>query len=334
MKCANCLQIIKEGEEIVYCTNSNQPLHKECANPCVECGKPLSDVESLANKFKCKNCTKDNVVQIESVRRSYIENYKTCPYMFKKLAIDKVEVPNNPYAENGIILHDIFDKASNDKSITKEMMVKEYTDEYAKIENFKEYQIKKNLPKTLYEKGLICIDNFIKYNNSAPEPFATEEKILYNIGEDLPKIQITFDRINKIGDKLHLIDYKTGKVHVGKKLSSDLQIPTYIMAVKEKYGVYPETFTLLFLSEGKERIYNRVNDKTYVCKVRNREYVVNIQEKITEIQSIFSKIKQGRFEIPVGKLSPWYCENRCALYEKHCAGVEDQPWKKYNKQTI
>lgn len=329
MKCANCFQEIKK-KDLIYCHNSGQPLHKDCANPCIQCGKPLTDTASLANKFKCKDCVNTDVVEIESIRRSHIENYKTCPHMFKLLVLDEIEIPNNPYAENGIILHDIFDKASNDKTITKEEMIKEYTDRYATIDTFKPYMIEKSVPTSLYKKGLISIDNFIKYNNAAPEPFETEKTIYYTISDDLPKIQITFDRINKVNDKLHLIDYKTGKVHVGKKLANDLQIPTYILAVKEEYGELPETFTLLFFSEDKERVYNKVNDNEYVCTVGKRDYVINLQDKLREINSIFSKIKQGLFDIPVGNLSPWYCENRCGLYPEHCAGVEDEPWKQYN----
>ena len=326
LKCANCFQEIKK-KDLVYCVNSNQPLHKDCANPCIKCGKPLTDTESIANKFTCKQCKKENIIEIDHIRRSHIENYKTCPHMFKLLVIDEIEVPNNPYAESGIILHDIFDKASNDTSITKEDMIEEYTSKYAKIDNFKEYQIEKSVPKTLYENGLKAIDNFIKYNTTAPKPFETEKTIQYSIDDDLPKIQITFDRINKINDRLHLVDYKTGKVYVGKRLANDLQIPTYILAVQEHYGVLPETFTLLFLAENKERVYNKINDNEYVCTVGKRDYVVNLQDKLREINSIFSKIKQGLFDIPVGKLSPWYCENRCGLYETHCMGVEDEPWR-------
>lgn len=328
MKCANCFQEIAK-KDLVYCYNSGQPLHKDCVNPCVKCGNPLTDTESLASKFKCKDCTNADIVQIDSIRRSHIENYKTCPHMFKLLVLDEIEIPNNPYAESGIILHDIFDMASNDKTITKDDMIKEYTDQYAKIETFKPYMIEKNVPKTLYENGLVAIDNFVKYNAFAPEPFETEKTIQYAIDEDLPKIQITFDRINKINGKLHLVDYKTGKVYVGKRLASDLQIPTYILAVKNEYGELPETFTLLFLAENKERVYNKINDNEYVCTVGKKDYVVNLQDRLREINSIFSKIKQGLFDIPVGNLSPWYCENRCGMYQTHCAGVEDEPWKQY-----
>lgn len=326
MYCANCLQEITD-DGYVRCVNTNHTLHGECANPCTECGSPLTDAESIANRFKCNECIKKNEVKVESIRRSYIEDYKACPYKFKLLAIDGHRGPNNPYAMNGIILHDLFDKGANDDDYTIDMMKEEYTELYENVDGFKEHMLKKNLPKKLYENGLTCIDNFYIYHAEAGKPFATEQMIQYEIAKDMPKIQITFDRIQKDDDgNLHLVDYKTGRVTVGKELANNLQVPTYIKAVEAEYGVLPETFTLLFLGENKERVYYKRNKNEYVCTVGKREYIQNIPEKLTEIKSIFSKVKRGLFQIPVGDLSPWYCENRCSMYGEFCQGVMDQSW--------
>lgn len=327
VKCSNCLHEIVD-EEYVRCVNTGVPLHIDCANHCMECGAVLSDAEFIANKFKCNTCNKPLEVQIDSIRRSYIEDYKECPYKFKLLAIDKYEGDNNPYAMNGIILHDLFEKASNKEGYDEEDMKKEYLDLYATVDGFNDQQIAKDLPTTLYKKGLVCIENFYEYHLNTVAPFATEEMIQYQIREDYPKIQITFDRINKDEDGgLHLVDYKTGRTHVGKKLSNDLQIATYIMAVKEKYGVLPESFTLLFLAEDKARVYLKEDDNTYVCTVGKRRYIQDLNAKMKEVLKIFDNIKKGRFDIPITTLSPWYCENRCPMYQKYCEGVIKEPWK-------
>lgn len=326
MYCANCLQEITD-DGYVRCSNTKHTMHGDCSNPCVECGEPLTDAESIANNFKCNKCNDKNAVEIDFVRRSYIEDYKTCPYKFKLQAVDGKRGPNNPYAMNGIILHDLFEKGAREKDYTIDLMKEEYTKLYEGVDGFKDYMIKRNVPKNLFKNGMVCIDNFYIYHEEVGEPFAIEETIQYEIAKGMPKIQITFDRIQKDEDgKLHLIDYKTGKVTVGKELASNLQVPTYIKAVEAEYGVLPETFKLLFLGEDKERVYYKRNKHEYVCTVGKREYVQNLPDKISEIKSVFSKVRRGLFQIPFGELSPWYCENRCGMYETYCQGVNNQSW--------
>lgn len=326
MFCANCFQEITD-DGFVRCANSNKAMHEECANYCMECEAPLTDTEALASRHICNTCLDEVKCSVEVVRRSYIEDYKKCPYQFKLQAIDGKEGDSNAYAENGILLHDLFDLATmdklNEKEIT-ELFDKRFEEE---VKTFTPHQEEGGLKEILYKKGIVAIEQFVEYNNNEVVPLATEQKIVYSIGEDLPKIQITCDRINKHEDGLELVDYKTGSVIVGKQLQSELQIPTYILAVKEHYGELPIRFKLLFLSEKKERVYHKLDNNTYMCKVGNREYKIFLDEKIKEVTDIFKQIRKGRFHIPAGELSPWYCKNRCAMYEKYCMGVEDQPWR-------
>lgn len=326
MICANCFQDITDDGN-VKCINSGVDLHQECANPCVECGKPLSDTEALANRSKCKECNENVKIVVDFIRRSYIEDYKVCPYQFKLQAIDGKTGPNNGYADNGILLHDLFERAT-DERIPKEELELIYEKEFAEIDSYTPNQVERGLPKKELQKGLDCITMF--YRTVYDKPFkASEVTIRYPIHPDLPMVQCTFDRIEEDEDgELHLIDYKTGKVHVGKKLANDLQIPLYIMAIQHEYGKLPKSFQLLFLSEGKERTYHKVSDDEYICKVNKREYKISLQETRRELNTIFSKIQKGLFQIPFGELSPWYCRNRCSMFNVHCAGVDDEAWQR------
>lgn len=328
MECVNCFTEIKK--DVVYCSDCGKPMHKECAVSCMSCGKILCDVCSLANNFKCKECTKEQKIEIDVIRRSHIEEYKQCPYAFYLDVIKGVETKGNKWTETGILLHELFDKYSHVDNImeTKDDLKNEFLEGFIKLNEdlfTNEYDKKEML-----ERGLVCIDNFIKYQIVAPKPFSTEEKFIINIDNNLPKVQVTIDRINKLENgEIEIVDYKTGKVHVGQKLKTDLQPPLYILGVREKYKVLPQRFKLLFLNEDKERVYEKIDEDKYVCKVNKNEYEISLQESIREVKTIFGRITRGNFNIPQN-VSTWQCERMCKFGQggaKVCEGNLIESWK-------
>lgn len=328
MKCANCFSEMKK-EELV-CASCGKPLHKDCAVQCMSCGKPLCDTCSLANNFKCKECVEEQKIKIDVIRRSHIEEYKQCPYAFYLDVIKGVETQGNKWTETGILLHELFDKYSHIDNIVevKKDLEDEFLEGFVKLNEdlfSNEYDKKEML-----ERGLECIRNFVKYQIVAPKPFSTEEKFVIDIGKDIPKVQVTVDRINKLEDgSLEIVDYKTGKVHVGQKLKKDLQPPLYILGVKDKYKTSPQRFKLLFLKEDKERVYDKIDEDKYVCKVNKNEYVISLQETIREVKTIFGRITRGEFSIPQN-VSTWQCERMCKFGQggiKVCEGNLIESWK-------
>jgi len=301
---------------------------------CIKCGVHLCDDCSLTNQFKCKPCNgvEDTKVDLEFVRRSYIETYKVCPHAFKLLAIDKVEPPNSIYAEIGIKLHDLFEQASLNQ-IDKSAMIKEFTDWFGTktLEDFENYQRlldTEDFRKREYQGAMTSIDNYFNMESTMPRPHKTEDTLFTTIHPDLPKIRITFDRINLNEDGTYdIVDYKTGKVHVGKKLKEDLQVPLYIYSIQQNLGIDVNRFVLLFTKEGKERIYTKLTEDTYVCTVGKTNYYISLSKAIDEIISIFTQVSNGKFSIPHA-LSPWYCEHMCTLKRGgHCEGKLVQRWK-------
>ena len=264
---------------------------------------------------------------LEFIRRSHIELYVTCPYAFYLEVIKKVPVENNIYADVGIMLHEIIDYHSNNLDEPEEEFYNKYKEWFKTIPD-KRFDVKDGLKENLYKLGINSIKNYLEEEIMMPNPYVTEETVFLSIGKDLPKIRITMDRINKVNNKLHVIDYKSGKLYVGQRLVKDLQVPTYIRAIQEKYDMPIETFTFLFLSENKKRTYHRINDNEYMCKVRKNEYTINIQERIKDVQAIFARIKQNHFDIP-HNINPWHCENMCQYGIKGiCAKGDAQRWKK------
>lgn len=301
---------------------------------CIKCGTTLCDDCSLENQFKCLYCNGKHVpkVDLEYVRRSYIELYKVCPHAFKLFAIDGKTAPNNIYAEIGIKLHELFEQASL-RQIDKKQMKSEFEKWFCNfnLNDFENYQRKldtSDFRKREFDGALTSIENYFQMENEMPKPFKTEDTLFTTVHPDLPKIRITFDRINKNENGYYdIIDYKTGKVYVGKKLTEDLQVPLYIYSVQQNLGIEIQHFILLFTREGKKRIYTKVNEDEYVCTVGKKDYYVSLSKAIDEIISIFTQVSNGKLSIP-HNLSPWYCENMCTLKRAgHCGGKLVQRWQ-------
>jgi hypothetical protein len=144
----------------------------------------------------------------------------------------------------------------------------------------------------------------------------------------MPDVRFTLDAIieNEAGN-LELLDWKTGKVMVGTKHSSDLQAPLYIYGVQEKYGRQVDKFTYYFLNENKTRVFTRVAHNQYVCTVKKREYHIDLEDMIKEIRRVFSKIMKGEFSVPSDPKGMYFTCKMCHIKEKGlCRGVEQEAW--------
>ena len=325
MICNNCWNPISSNQEYVECKICNKSIHKECA---IENDGYTCDV-CLTTKL---NDNKGKTIDFEmpkAIRRSYIEVYKTCPFKFYNEVILGHEMPPNIYTELGILTHEMFDKASSDRSYTKDKMISDFKEQFANLDDnlFTEIAPKDRM----YNRGMDSIETFYEIISDMPEPYATEETILFGVGKDLPMVQATSDRVNLINGELEVIDWKTGQVMVGKKLSSDLQAPLYIYSIREKYNLPVRKFTFYYLKENKERTYERVTNEDYVCQVGKRKYNINLGDAIKEVQHIFSQIKNGNFNIPIDTRKMYFSCKMCHIREMGlCEGADKQVWKQFN----
>lgn len=320
MLCSNCYTTVNE-EDVVYSCVDKSPMHKDCANICKSCGEYLTDLQFMRNKCKCVTQIKSS---LEVVRRSHIDLYKTCPHAFYRECVLKEEQETNKYALHGIILHEIFDKYSLQTQISKENLQWEFAERWEKEKG----DIEPGLNEQLYEKGLNAIDGFMAFHDSVDLPFITEENIIFSIDDSLPKVSITMDRVDKDeNDDYHMYDYKCGKTFTGKKLEEDLQLPLYCYAMLDKYGKLPKSFTFLFVSEGKERKYELIDERTYRCTVRKKNYDIHIDERIRYTKTLLKDIADEKF----GAMSTnfWHCNNFC-YYKKvgKCNGGDTLVWGK------
>lgn len=321
--CSNCYSSISEND-LVYSCVDQAPMHKECANVCPNCGGYLTDMQFARNKCKCIVQKKSS---LELVRRSHIELYKQCPYAFYLECIKEEKQENNAYALHGIILHEIFDKYSKMENIVEEDLRNEFMERFEREVPRTHYSFEDNeaLYDKLIEKGIDAICGFMQFYYKAPQPYITEENIVFELEEGLPKVSITMDRVDKDEEgNLHFYDYKCGKTFTGKKLEEDLQVPLYCYASYRQYGTFPQSFTFLFVSEGKERKYTHVGCGVYECVVRNTTYTINIQERLGLVKALLHDIKNEQFSTKCG--NAWHCKNMCYYHKQNICEGQQGGW--------
>lgn len=338
-RCVNCFSDIEDMRKATRCSMCNKPLHKDCA---INDNGIFCDV---CYTIKCENVSlKSTEVEIPSViRRSYIELYKRCPYAFYMSVIKQTETGVSCFAQIGIDLHELFHQACLGKIANQETMVDMYKDIFDTYEDdlfendimlYSNMTIDK-LRIKMWEQSKSAIDVFfnVALRQLPATPMTLEENIIFNIGDDLPQVSITMDRIDEVDGMLEVCDWKTGTVMVGQKISSDLQAPLYIYAIREYFKKPVRKFTFFYLPENKIRIFERVDDDNYVCRVNKREYKINLTDAIREVQGIFAQIKKGNFNIPRDTKKMYFSCKTCGLKHKEiCKGADIESWNNLNRR--
>lgn len=315
MICGSCFAPVRKNDTKVNCKSCNTLIHLGCSNnnycdACVILGHN-------------KGITSYDMP--DTIRRSHIEMYRTCPYQFYLEVIQGNVSPHTIYTLLGVDVHDIIDDSQMEEKELSYMQdrFKEKFKTYAD-ELFEEVSREK-----MYERGLNSLKNYANYRDKLPHrAFRIEEKYEFTIEENLPKVNITLDRLDLIDEKLHLTDWKTGKVLVGKKIPSDLQAPLYIKAVQTAFPQYPvESFTFVYLDEDKTRVFQRVTDDVYECKVKNNVYQISITEKLREVNTLFSHMKSGNFNVPSDVKGMYFACKMCYQQKSgKCRGASEESW--------
>lgn len=262
------------------------------------------------------------------IRRTHIETYRKCPNKFKLEVLEGNEQPPRTYTQVGIDLHEVFEKAVNDRTFGKQAQINlymEYINEHRKINLY----VSQEEEDAFTKRAMDCIKTFNEILPSLPMPFATEVTIHYKIKPDLPSVRFTMDLIIENPDgTLTVIDWKTGKELVGKQLASDLQAPLYAYGVEQEYGKKVSQFIFYYLKDNKTRIFNRVAEGEFVCTVGKREYFIRYNDMISEVQRLFTHIKNGNFKIPQDTRGMFFTCKMCHLQEMGlCLGADNEAWK-------
>lgn len=328
MYCNSCCTTIQKND-LIYCEQCNVPLHKSCSNGCTSCGKILCDVCSIENNYMCEECNieKNPEATFNVIRRSHLEQYTQCPYqIYLQLVLNK-EPPMSNYAQLGIIVHQIIDSISdydlNLESATEVLVDsvvdwnKEHKDEYQYIHA------------DLLQVGHTCLNNFYDIRECLPSEFTSEENMVFSLGDDIPKVSCTLDRVMIANGEIAIADWKTGKPMSGKKLVTDLQPPLYIYAVYQKYGKLPKSFALYYLQYNKIINYVLVDEENWLYEVKTSRstYVLDVKRVLDQVKKILSQIKENKFPM-ASEANQWRCNTMCYFGTSGvCAGVHNAQWK-------
>lgn len=260
------------------------------------------------------------------IRRSHIELYRKCPYSFYLEVIKGQASPHTIYTQLGVDLHDLFDEHANqDVKMVHGEMISRFVDVWSTYTDELFDDVDRN---KMWLRAMTSIDTFYSIAQNLPRtPYVTEEKIQFSVGEGLPQVSITMDRVDEVAGELELLDWKTGKVMVGKNLCYDMQAPLYIHAVRTHYKKPVRKFTFYYVNENKFRTFERVTDDVYRCTVGKKDYDISIIDTLREVNTIFSRIKNGDFNVPNDARGMFFTCKMCHQRANgSCKGIDEQAW--------
>lgn len=320
-QCKSCFTPV-DGRSVATCSECNSPLHKDCTINFG--GVVFCDVCFTVAEEKPKSKFGDFKLP-DFIRRTHIETYRSCPQKFYQEVIMGNEMPPNEYTQVGSDLHELFEQAIKNPHYPIRTMKEDFKqlfDEYeSSLYTFK-------TPEQMWQRAVDSIDTFYTVLPNLGNVHTVEETIFTDIGENIPKVRITMDLITDDGKELHMHDWKTGAVMVGKKLSSDLQAPLYIYSVREHFKRDVASFTFYYLQENKTRTFHRnpINPDEYICTVGKRDYKISLTDAIREVKSIFSRIKKGAFDPVQGGENKYFTQKMCHLKALGLCCQETDPW--------
>ena len=322
--CYSCFRPAESSK--ITCSKCSNVIHEDCA------------IDDRGTLF-CDTCYTNQVAEPpktehaipEVIRRSYIETYRTCPFKFLKQVIEENEQPPNCYTQIGIDLHDLFEKGLNDRSYEDVHMQADFDSIWQNVYPNMDLFESKTQQEQMYDRAEKSIETFYQIIDDIPMPMVTEQTIHYEVGEGFPTVEFTMDAIIELEDgELEILDWKTGRVTTGQKLSTDLQAPLYIYGVQKHFERPVKRFTLYFLGENKVRTYERVAHNKYVCTVGRREYHIDLEDMVKEVRRVFSGIMKGNYNIPQDTKGMYFACKMCHIKKAGlCEGAELQSW--YNK---
>ena len=198
--------------------------------------------------------------------------------------------------------------------------MKRYTGFSSKVHKFfeEEYniEISEEDKKELLKKAELCLttfynsDTFMEIKNvPLSDWISLEEFLSFNLEGN--RIFLSIDFAMKVGDKIILYDWKTGKE---RESDFDLQLTCYSLYLSEKYGISPENIVakIFNLSINKEDTF-----KIDVKKLEEmKEY---IKKSIEEMKSLLYDAENNiAKEDNFPKEEGFYC-SRCS-FKKVCSG--------------
>ena len=159
---------------------------------------------------------------------SKINTYNSCSYKYRLKYIDKVpEQKTRASSEFGLIIHAILEEYHSlpkEKQSTDELL--SLLEKYWRKDSF-EYRLRADEFK---KQGKEVLSDYFQFISENPLNVVGVEKHFSYVMKDLNvNISGKIDRIDKVGDTLNIIDYKTSRKK--EKAKNNIQLALYIQAI-------------------------------------------------------------------------------------------------------
>lgn len=173
---------------------------------------------------------------------SRIDTYTQCPSKYFYSYISKEPRQFAPAAVLGNIVHEVFENVlENDKPLDIEELKSEYS------KNVPKWDPLNQIPQTLLDAGNVILDEFYDQNEGSKfNIYAKEMGFELVLGSYV--VRGFIDRVDLVGDRVNIIDYKTGKWEVATKdIPTNLQLGVYALAASLLFPdkeIYAELYYL------------------------------------------------------------------------------------------
>jgi RecB family exonuclease len=196
------------------------------------------------------------------------------------------------------VLRTYYDALQSGRTVSPEQLMEQFQMDLAQAGLQDRYQHE------LYEKqGLEQLHEFIAaaQRNPVPQVLHTEQEFKIQIGE--ATVVGRMDRIDRLaGNRVVIVDYKTGKPRTQEDADKSLQLSIYACAARESFGY-----------ESEQLAFYNLENNTSVTTTRSPQ---QLEEAETRVEEVAEKIARGAFEPNPG----FYC-SFCA-YRNLCPATE------------
>jgi len=234
----------------------------------------LEDLEK-EEKHKAPQQTSEHLPIPTTFSYTQITAFLNCPYQYKFAHILKVPTKGKAVFSFGKTLHNVLQKTfetinsrrgmnqgdlfGSTEERSKEdglITLDEILDLYKKnwIDDW--YETKKSKEEN-YEKGKKILKDFYnKYKDNWPNATLLEKGFNFkiNIGGEYCTVKGAMDRVDENGDKIKIVDYKTGQMPQNGKLefNKKLQLLIYQMAARDIFRKEVESLSFYYLENNEE----------------------------------------------------------------------------------
>lgn len=247
---------------------------------------------SKPSRRKIKSKEQEEAISPEYFSFTQFRAFENCPLQYKFAHILKIPIRGKAVFSYGKSLHNTlfeFVKKAMERKRTLSDLFKVYKEEW--IDEWFDSQEEKE---KYYKQGKESLKRFYKeFYKAKPEILLINKQLALEQGFRLKINSSTvigkIDRIDKTGDKVEIIDYKTGKTKGKLKEQEKQQLLIYQIAAEETLGLMPEKLTYYYIDSG-ERI-------SFIGTEEDKE------KQKQEMLAIIDKIKKSELEPTPG----WQC---------------------------